>query len=45
MENSPLICKANQWIGFHIIGASIIKELKPYLIRELLSILFDLLKL
>ena len=27
IETSPLIYKANQWIGFYIIGASVMKEL------------------
>ena len=27
-ETSPLICRANQWTGFFMITASIIKELK-----------------
>ena len=27
-ETSPLICLANQWTGFYMITASIIKELK-----------------
>ena len=26
-ETSPLICKANQWTGFSLIGSSIMKEL------------------
>ena len=27
METSPLICRANQWTGYYIIGASFMKEL------------------
>ena len=27
METSPLICRANQWTGFYMIGASVMKEL------------------
>ena len=27
IETSPLICKANQWAGFYMIGTSVIKEL------------------
>ena len=27
METSPLICGANQWTGFYIITASVMKEL------------------
>ena len=27
MDTSPLICKANQWTGFYILGTSIMKEL------------------
>ena len=30
METSPLICRANQWTGFYMITASVLKELnKP----------------
>ena len=28
IETSPLICRANQWIGFYMIAASVMKELK-----------------
>ena len=28
METSPLICSANQWTGFYMIGTSVMKELK-----------------
>ena len=28
IETSPLICGANQWTGFYMITASIVKELK-----------------
>ena len=27
IENSPLICYANQWTGFYMIGTSVMKEL------------------
>ena len=27
VETSPLICRANQWTGFYMIGTSIMKEL------------------
>ena len=27
METIPLICTANQWTGFHIIGTPVVKEL------------------
>ena len=27
IETKPLICRANQWIGFYMIGTSIMKEL------------------
>ena len=27
METSPLICSANQWTGFYMITASVMKEL------------------
>ena len=29
MEISPLICSADQWTGFYMIGTSILKELRP----------------
>ena len=28
IETSPLICRANQWTGFYMIGISVIKEFK-----------------
>ena len=28
IETSPLICSANQWIGFYMIGTFVMKELK-----------------
>ena len=28
METSPMICRANQWTGFYMIMASVMKELK-----------------
>ena len=27
IETSPLICRANQWTGFYMISASVVKEL------------------
>ena len=27
IETSPLICRASQWIGFYMIGPSVMKEL------------------
>ena len=30
IEISPLICKANQWTGFYMITASVMKELKQW---------------
>ena len=30
IETSPLICRANQWTGFYIISASVMKRLKVY---------------
>ena len=27
METSPLTCSANQWAGFYVTGASVMKEL------------------
>ena len=37
MEISPLICFANQWTGFYMIGTSVMKELIGfYMIRTLI---------
>ena len=35
-ETSPLICRANQWTGFYMIMASVMKELKKvqYFLKE-----------
>ena len=30
IETSPLICCANQWTGFCMIGTSVMKELSSY---------------
>ena len=30
-ETSPLICSANQWTGFYMIGTFVIKDLKLFL--------------
>ena len=32
IETSPLVCRANQWAGFYMIMASVMKELKKDLI-------------
>ena len=32
METSPLICRANQWTGFYMIGTFVIKELRNALL-------------
>ena len=34
-ETSPLICSANQWTGFYMIMAPVIKELKPLILAQL----------
>ena len=39
METSPLICGANQWTGFYMIAASVMKGLN---IRHLFSALMNL---
>ena len=31
IETSPLICFANQWTGFYMISASVVKELMVFL--------------
>ena len=33
IETSPMICRANQRIGFYMIGASVMKELKQNFIK------------
>ena len=35
IETSPLICRANQWTGFCMIGTSVIKELKSMSIKTI----------
>ena len=30
IETSPLICSANQWTGFYMITASVMKELNEF---------------
>ena len=30
METSPLICSANQWTGFYMISASVMKGLRIF---------------
>ena len=32
MEISPLICRANQWTGFYMIGTFVMKELRSALL-------------
>ena len=34
IDTSPLICSANQWTGFYMITASIMKELKILISRS-----------
>ena len=37
IETSPLICSANQWNGFYLIGTSVMKELRrssPIILRN-----------
>ena len=34
METSPMICRANQWTGFYIIGTFVMKELNLILSFE-----------
>ena len=29
MTEVPIICRANQWTGFYMVGTSVMKELKP----------------
>ena len=41
IETSPLICRANQWTGFYMIGTSVMKELKAYL-RPCQTFMMDL---
>ena len=31
IETSPLICSANQWTGFYMITAPVIKEFKDWM--------------
>ena len=28
METNPFICSANQWIGFYMIGTSVMEKIK-----------------
>ena len=37
IETSPLICIANQWTGFYMIGASVMKELNLSCIQDELN--------
>ena len=44
METSPLICRADQWNGFYMIGTSVMKELKlsfQIKIRVILCLIFN----
>ena len=34
IESSPLICRANQWTGFYMIGTSVMKELNQEIKNE-----------
>ena len=34
IETSPFICSANQWTGFYMITASVMKELTTFLKRK-----------
>ena len=38
IEFSPLICSANQWTGFYIITASVVKELKPVFLNAFITL-------
>ena len=38
IETSPLICSANQWTGFYIIAAPVMKELKTHALVKLTMI-------
>ena len=31
IKTSPLICRANQWTGYYMISASVVKELNFYM--------------
>ena len=33
-ETSPLICRANQWTGFYMMGTSVMKELMTTFLRR-----------
>ena len=37
LETSPLICRANQWTGFYMIMASVMKELNIILMRQFIT--------
>ena len=38
IETSPLVCRANQWTGFYMITASVMKELICFVIKSHLAI-------
>ena len=40
IEKSPLICTANQWTGFYMIGTSVKKELKVTLFKNIQQSIF-----
>ena len=40
IETSPLICFANQWTGFYMITASVMKELRASVFHLLLYLMF-----
>ena len=42
-ETSPLICRANQWTSFYMIGTSVMKELRYALIKSSFCPIFFLL--
>ena len=42
VETSPLICPANQWTGFYMVTASVMKELMPHLIVNTSFLFFTL---
>ena len=35
MTKVPIICRANQWTGFYMIGTSVMKELRGCVIKVL----------
>ena len=41
IETSPMICRANQWSGFYMITASLIKGLMFKMIPDIMDNYFD----